>query len=583
MAKIKRIVCYAVNGSGLGHVTRLMSVAKWLRRLVGLLEQRPPEILFLTSSEATQVLLRSGFASFKLPSKTVVRQAGMDMLEYRRLARLFVWQTLGTFSPDLLVVDTFPGGSFDELLQLLDGPFRKAFIQRRVKAEYAARPTFRAARSLYDNVVVPHAKPEGPAATDETYCGEVLQIEREALLDPADARARLGVAPGRKLIYLSAGGGGDLTSHAALSALVAALSPDPDLHLLVGAGPLYQGPRMGGPRLTWFTEPEIASYTAACDAAISAGGYNTFHELLYLGIPSVFYAQDKVADDQAQRIREAAAAGACLWLKEGPLDGEAVRGALGRALKLGAELSESASRLVSDNGAARCALAVLAGAYPQEQLSWAASVLTPRLALAFEAHGQTGRRLMATWLPQLLPAVHIDSLEHHPSFVALVSQLSPEASSEVQRAVASARDERATAILEDRLVALLDAGAALPGGLEMLTALVNNALKKNSPRRDPMVSMMVWLEQVLTGVLGILEGPWEGYESDLVHQLYRLFPRLVDADVARSFAAFRATLEQATRSGTEANVLMQRIRAIKFAHKRVVLETMAPLTGDAQP
>jgi len=66
----------------------------------------------------------------------------------------------GTLSPDFLVVDTFPSGSFDELFQILDGPFRKGFIFRNVKEDYSARPIFRAALSLYDTIVVPHREDE---------------------------------------------------------------------------------------------------------------------------------------------------------------------------------------------------------------------------------------------------------------------------------------------------------------------------------------------------------------------------------------------------------------------------------------
>ena len=105
MARLKRIVCYTINGSGVGHLTRLLAVARWLRRYGALIEGRVPEVLFLSSSEASGILLRAGFASFKIPSKTVVREAGGNVLEYRRLAKHFVWQTLATFSPDLLVVD----------------------------------------------------------------------------------------------------------------------------------------------------------------------------------------------------------------------------------------------------------------------------------------------------------------------------------------------------------------------------------------------------------------------------------------------------------------------------------------------
>ena len=579
MAKIKRIVCYAVNGSGLGHVTRLMSVAKWLRRTVGVLERRPPEILFLTSSEATQVLLQAGFASFKLPSKTIVRQTGMDMLEYRRLARQFVWQTLGTFAPDLLVVDTFPSGSFDELLQLLDAPFQKGFIHRRVKPEYAQRPTFQAALGLYDSIVVPHAS-HGPHDAREAWCGEVLHIEREALMPAQQARAQLGVPPERTLVYVSAGGGGDPHSQAALASVVEALSGDPTLHLLVGAGPLYRGTRMGGQNLTWFTEPEVAPYMAACDAAISAGGYNTFHELLHLGGPSVFFAQAKVADDQAHRIQTAAQAGACLWLDDSALDPAALRTALSRALEARESLSANARAYVPQNGAARCARALLAQTYSAAQLAWAESVLTPTLALAFEAHGPEGQRTMAQWLPQLFPAVHIDSLESHPSFQALVASLPADAAQEVQRVLTATRDTQNSDAAARRLVTLLDESQALPGGISTLCALVENAMKKHPLANEPGAAWLIWLERLLTQLHGLLARCWEGWPQESVLQVYRTFPRLFDADLDTAFSTFVAMMDHSVATGLDFSGLLQKLRALKFTHKRITAQSLAALTGE---
>jgi UDP-N-acetylglucosamine--N-acetylmuramyl-(pentapeptide) pyrophosphoryl-undecaprenol N-acetylglucosamine transferase len=581
MARIKRIVCYAVNGSGLGHVTRLMSTARWLRRMVGLLERRPPEVIFLTSSEATQVLLQAGFASFKLPSKTIVRQTGMDMLEYRRLARQFVWQVLGTFSPDMLVVDTFPSGSFDELLQLLDGPFHKGFVCRRVKPEFAARPIFAAALGLYDAVAVPHApgpddNPHAVHGRPAQWCGEVVSVDRARLPDPRISRERLGVAADQKLIYVSAGGGGDSGSREALTQLVEVLGADPSHHVLVGAGPLYQGPRMGGPRLTWFTEPAVAPYLAACDVAVSAGGYNTFHELLHLGVPSVFYAQEKVADDQDERIVAAAAAGACVRI-EG-VGAQELTQAVAEALRRGPELAAAAKARVPGGGAVRCASALLRGAYTDEKLSWAESVLQPELVEALEAHGVAGQQALSTWLPRLFPAVHVDSLATHPSFVALRSQLSHEALGELDRALGDTDDQAAQRALAARLARLLEMAHALPGGLPDLTGLVDVAMKKH-PNASPGQGWAVWLGGLLEQVQRLLSAPATGYTNEERLQIYRIFPKVVDADVAGGFGAFRDVLGAATSQGLSASALIQQIRAVKFAHKRVTLGALAGLSA----
>ena len=192
MSAPKRIVCYAINGAGLGHLTRLTSIARWLRRYVVLLDNKAPEVLFLTSSDASDALADVGFAAFKIPSKEVAKRTELDKLEYRRLAKHFVWNTLGVFAPDLLVVDTFPSGSFDELFQVLDGPFKKGFIYRDVKPEYAARATFRSAIGMYDTVVAPHRRGsreyEFTPTVQATQCGEVVQFERQDL-SPARRRA----------------------------------------------------------------------------------------------------------------------------------------------------------------------------------------------------------------------------------------------------------------------------------------------------------------------------------------------------------------------------------------------------------
>ena len=81
MAQPLRIVCYAINGAGVGHLTRLVAIARWLRRYTTALGE-PAEIWFLTSSEATKLLFDEGFAAFKLPSKTAIGSAGIDKLTY---------------------------------------------------------------------------------------------------------------------------------------------------------------------------------------------------------------------------------------------------------------------------------------------------------------------------------------------------------------------------------------------------------------------------------------------------------------------------------------------------------------------
>src|SRR6185369_13929723 len=106
------------------------------------------------SSEAEALVFSEGFAAFKIPSKTIVAETGIDRTAYVALAKQWIWHTLGLLRPDLLVVDTFPRGSFGEMLGALDLCRHAAFVYRPVKPEVAARPDFQAMLGVYDLLLV---------------------------------------------------------------------------------------------------------------------------------------------------------------------------------------------------------------------------------------------------------------------------------------------------------------------------------------------------------------------------------------------------------------------------------------------
>ncbi|MDY0060384.1 MAG: hypothetical protein RBU45_11275 [Myxococcota bacterium] len=582
MARPRRIVLYAVNGSGLGHVTRLLAVARWLRRYATFLDGGLPEILFLTSTEATGLLAEAGFPAFKLPSKTVVRHSGLDVPEYRRLARHFVWHTLGVFQPDLLVVDTFPAGSFDELFQLLDGPFRKAFIFREVKPEYGNRPIFQAARGLYDTVVAPHRAPSpngdplpGSAATGRPvqYCGEVLQLEREEARPRVEVRQELGLAPGVRLLFLSAGGGGDPGAEEVLTGLVEALRDDPGLHLLVGAGPLYRGRRPGGPRVTWSSEPGLARLFAACDGAISAGGYNTFHELLFFGVPTLFFAQDKIADDQQRRIATAVAAGACRQLAA-PREGAAVRREVASLLQpeVGASLAAAARQFIGDNGARRCAACLLEPLYGEAAVAGAVALLSPRLVISLE-QGRTPAEsalLLGGLLTRLLPPGQAGALpapaEHLREW--LQARLSPGAAAEVAQVLGQAPEQEPRVALEQEFLRLLQVAGQV--GLEpaRLVGLVEAALKKHPLTQEPDRHPLRWATRLLAGLGGLLGTARDAAELDELLLVYRIFPRLHDCDAATALALFGELGDCWCSRGRAWRDLQQPLQALKLLHRQ---------------
>lgn len=392
--KTIRIVNYAVNGGGVGHLVRLIAINRWIRRYAAHAGVKA-EIWFLTSSEADGLLFSEKFASFKLPSKSVVGEAGIDKLAYLALAKQWVWHSLGLLRPDLLVVDTFPRGSFGELLSALDLAQRKAFVFRPTKDAFSAKPDFQAMLPLYDAIVVPEHRDDAPLRVpDEArgrvrWTGPVMARERVEAMTREEARARLGVASGRTAVWISAGGGGDPAAEAQMLGAIDALEGDRDLHLVVGAGPLYRGRVRHGERITWLGAGAASEWMAGFDVAVSAAGYNSFNELMHAGVPCVFLPQEKIADEQAVRAQRAVRAGAAVVAESGGSLPNALADAVARFEDPAAReaASRAARALVPQNHARAAAAELLRLVLPSSAVEAAEEAVGDRLLVAARALG----------------------------------------------------------------------------------------------------------------------------------------------------------------------------------------------------
>lgn len=352
-----RIVSYAINGRGLGHLVRQLAILRWVRRYGALLNVNV-ECWVLTTSEADTLARREGIPAFKLPSKAMMRDASIDPTKWLAVGRQWVMNAIAGLSPDVLVVDTFPGGSFGELLPVLETVPTRVLVARAVKDEIAGDDGYRALLPLYQRTIVP----------DERGVGPILLREREELMSCEDARVALGIMRDRA-VYVTLGGGGDEAAARTLPVLAERLVAR-GWHVVVGAGPLYMGPERRGPHITWMDRYVPLELMQGVDAAVSAGGYNSVTELMFAGVPTVFLPQPRIADDQDGRARAAVAAGA---------------GRLATSLDDVADLLDApgdpaaARALVPHNGARAAAAEILAAVLPAADVAMAQSVVTPEL------------------------------------------------------------------------------------------------------------------------------------------------------------------------------------------------------------
>ncbi len=353
-----RILFYAINGLGLGHVTRQLAIANAVR-----LQRPQTQFLFLTTSEADNVIYSEGFASVKLPSRSAIARTGLRPKVYNKLAQSVVMNTVAAFNPAIIVVDTFPAGASQELLSTLSWEMRRAFVFRAQQTERMRDPFFQAALSSYDLCIVPHAPGSEdlviPDGLRQAWAGDIFIRSREQALSPVDARAQLGLPPSGKTLYVSFGGGGtDEIAQALKVTLEAARGLD--WTIAVADAPLQTVQALSAEHsnVIKVRHYPMAECFPAFDAAVSAGGYNTVNELVHFGIPSIVIPFRRGLDDQYARVQRLTSLGVIL---PGELNVDQLRSQLTKLANkdTAAALSESGKNLIRQSGASAAAAAIL--------------------------------------------------------------------------------------------------------------------------------------------------------------------------------------------------------------------------------
>lgn len=340
-------------------MTRLLAIARGVRRSLP-----DAEIVFLTSSEAEDVIYREGFAAFKVPSKTLRAEAHLRASTYARMLQTVTLNLLASFHPHVLIVDTFPAGVMQELLPVLRWDAKQVFVFRVQRPDIAHAPLTQNTLQLYDLAIIPHE--EGaeeiplPPGLEGIWTGPILIRDRQEAKSREEAREILGLPPEGKVLYVTFGGGGERSMETALTTTLETFTEWTDLHLAVAHSPLHRKPLRRAPNVTPVAYYPMAELYAAFDAALSAAGYNSVMELLHHGVPSAFVPFTRQVDDQLARAQWVEAAGAGLALTA--LTPDAIRAAVTQLLEpaQAEAMREAGGKLVSASGAERAAQALCA-------------------------------------------------------------------------------------------------------------------------------------------------------------------------------------------------------------------------------
>jgi len=308
---LPNVIFFTDNGHGLGHLTRLMAVA---RKAGG--EFNP---VFLTMSLGFPLLEEFGFRFEYFPSYMILdmSRARWDPLLLSRLTELVE----ATKARSVVVDHISPPRSFGWLRDRLD-TVDFIWCRRGLWKEDRNREGVIRARE-FDLVVEPAdiAAPLDSGFTSEYRRGvrsvpPIVLVEPQDLLPRHEAREALDVPTNATavLIQLTDSDPETLEHMIAHTRSVIAERVNGELSCFAPLHPLHGGGLSDIAGVAMKPIYPVARYLKAFDGVVSTAGYNSFHEVIISGVPAVFVPRaTNSVDDQERRARFAELCGRAYW------------------------------------------------------------------------------------------------------------------------------------------------------------------------------------------------------------------------------------------------------------------------------
>lgn len=348
MKESKTIVFMVTNGAGLGHLTRGLAVARRLKKL-------SPElnIVFLTTSLATEVIREAGFMFYYMPTKAVMPD-NVTAGDWNRYISRQLSEIIEIHHPIAFVYDgAYPYAGV--LSSISKGMIKSIWIKRECYKEKTQ--DLSKIENIFDLVIVPkEIDSVGVVNTaKKKYCEPIIFLDKEEAHERERIRSTLGVAEHERLFYLQLGAGIINSTDTIQKNIINILLKNPSHKILLGESIIGKHIDIKNPKIFTIRSYPNSQYFKALDGAVSAAGYNTFHELLFFGVPTIFIPNMKTSmDDQLARIKKAENKKACICLKEEQSNQEYIN-AVDHLIIFKEAIRKKAEGMIKENGAMQAA------------------------------------------------------------------------------------------------------------------------------------------------------------------------------------------------------------------------------------
>ena len=312
-----KLLFHAINGVGLGHVSRITGFVQAIREL-------EPEVkpLVVTNAREVGILDNAGIPLVRIPGHT--REPGVDPVQEGRvlsseLHDQLVEAVLRSYQPSMLVVDThFPR----KLIHSADrAGIRTVLVLRKTRKEYLQSLVKSEIWHCFNQIILPHYNEELFFGDDIALWRALANDTRVTITGPIirnfsmpnevdfhQFRAKHDIPIDSKLVIVTAGAcGHPLEAHQFIKSCDEANSLltnlNSGLHMLIVQGPYLRKGKLSiqskAQLIPWTPYlPELLSFS---DVIVSHAGYNSIHEALKICRPLVLCPSERKNEDQYER------------------------------------------------------------------------------------------------------------------------------------------------------------------------------------------------------------------------------------------------------------------------------------------
>lgn len=295
----RRVLFLTSNGAGMGHLTRLLSVATRL--------PEHAEPVFASLSTGVHIV-----GDYDIPYEYIGSSGamGMEPKVWNRYSEQRFNLLLADLEPDVLVFDgTWP---YPGLRRAMSRHSMRKVWMRRAMWKPETTPKSLGWSAEFDLILEPgefaHAYDVGPTIhrSEAVPIAPITLLSGDGLLSRSEARRQLGYDDEEKIVLVTLGAGNINDIGALQETLLEWFSAKaPTWRLALTKPPIAQADGLHG--VDTLQVYPLAQFTRAFDFAVSATGYNAFHEWMMGELPTIWVPNTATkTDDQLARARWAA-------------------------------------------------------------------------------------------------------------------------------------------------------------------------------------------------------------------------------------------------------------------------------------